>query len=512
MWEADELHVPSAADDEAKAAPVVGKLADVIGAIAAAGGFISPARLEIALSVAETIGRLLGEPSLSRVLVLRAMTAPPRLRAAFSDLKTAALPLSVAERAAIMHELSLMIHADVALAATGLLSDLAGALDVRPPSGPAHDGTSLFDALGFLRERTLRYVRSETPLLTEAREFSSDFNETQLLSAIRAGDEKALVHSLGLAVDTVRKRIAAVTRAADAQAEALSIAKELDDVADQIERVARQRYASITRRASMLKRHLREDLNALAEDAAEEFEVDFRRLAETRRSWFGKLDTSDLNERLVIKNLERRYRNLTHRYQDQLDLLSVEVSEYCEEFTQIGDDALRPMARHQFRRIAPHPSLELRVKAAIDRASTGTLMGGAAGVAASGAAVHFGLMSAAALATPVGAVLLGAVAFAGIWKAFASPGERRKRDPRERARALDDKLREAIMANLPNFDQAIDAISAHFRAVVVPDVARPRVEAERIREIASAHRMIATQVVEAANTRIERLIRASQTA
>jgi CRP-like cAMP-binding protein len=68
------------------------------------------------------------------------------------------------------------------------------------------------------------------------------------------------------------------------------------------------------------------------------------------------------------------------------------------------------------------------------------------------------------------------------------------------------------MANLPNFDQAIDAISAHFRAVVVPDVARPRVEAERIREIASAHRMIATQVVEAANTRIERLIRASQTA
>ena len=195
---------------------------------------------------------------------------------------------------------------------------------------------------------------------------------------------------------------------------------------------------------------------------------------------------------------------------DQLDLLDVEVCEYVDEFTRVGDEALRPMARHEFRSITPHPSLELRVKAAMDRASTKTLLGGAAGIAASGAAMHVGLISASVAAGPVGAVVLGAVALAGVWKIFANPGERRRRDPRERTRALESELRSEIMAHLPDFDLAVEAILARFRAVVIPDIARPRVEAERLREIASAHRMIARQVVEAANARIERLVRASQ--
>ena len=110
------------------------------------------------------------------------------------------------------------------------------------------------------------------------------------------------------------------------------------------------------------------------------------------------MDTSDLNDRLVVKNLERRYQNLTRRYQDQLELLDIEVLEFGDEFTHVGDEALRPMARHDFRSIAPQPSLELRIKAAVDRASTRTLLGGAVGAAASGAAVHVGLVSAAAVA------------------------------------------------------------------------------------------------------------------
>ncbi len=107
----------------------------------------------------------------------------------------------------------------------------------------------------------------------------------------------------------------------------------------------------------MLKRHLREDLNALAEDAAEEFEVDFRRSAEKKGGWFERVDTGDLNDRLVVKDLERRYHNLTRRYQDQLGLLDIEVSEFGDEFTLVGDEALRPMARHDFRAVAPHPPL-----------------------------------------------------------------------------------------------------------------------------------------------------------
>lgn len=512
MYEANELPVPSSADEEAKAAPIVGKLAIIVGAILAGDGFITPARLEMAMSTAETIGKRLGEPSLVRVLVLRALIAPRRSSAAIADLKVAAASLPMPERAAIMDDLALLIKGDAKLANTGLTSELARALEVRAPNQTAHDAASSSAAIEFIKERAMRFVRHEDKLFTEAREFAVDFNEAQLLTALHSGEEKAVYHSLGLAVDAVRKRIAAIAREVEAGAGALSIAKQLDDAADQMEKVARQRYASITRRTSMLKRHLREDLNALVEDALEEFEVDFRRMAETRRGVFGRIDTSDLNDRIVIKNLERRYRNLTHRYQDQLNLLDVEVSEYFDEFMRVGDDALRPMARHEFRTIAPNPSLELRVKAAIDRASTKTLLGGAAGIAASGAAMHVGLMSASVAAGPAGAVVLGAIALAGIWKVFANPGERRKRDPRERARALENSLREEIMANLAIFDHALEAILARFRAVVVPDIARPRVEAERLREIASAHRIIARQVVDSANARIERLVRVSHAA
>ena len=512
-----ELLVPCAADQEALAPPIVAKLAAVIGALAAAEDFVAPTRFEKAMVVAEAIGRLLGEPPLVRVLVLRSLSSPPELWAAIGDLKPAASHLSAPERAAIMHELAPLIDDGARPAIQGFVPDLAGSLGLRP-NRVAGDEKSVFEAVGSFAERAMRLVRSERRLVVEARGFAMDFEQPQLLveaaKAQQSGDMIPLGLSLGPAIDAVRERVTSVWRAAEAQAEMLSVAQELDAAADQIERVARQRYAAITRRATMLKRHIREDLNVLAEDAAEELEVDFRRLSEKKTAWFGKLDTADLNDRLVTKNLERRYGNLTRRYQDQLELLDTEVSEFCDEFTRIGDEALRPMARHEFRKIAPHPSLELRVKAAVDRASTRTLLGGAAGATAAGAAVHAGLVSGAAIAgvaaAPVGVVVLGVIALAGVWKVFANPGERRKRDPRERARMLDERLRQEIMGNLPRFDQAVDAILDRYRAVAVPDIAGPRVEAERIREIAAAHRIVARSVVEAANARIERLIRASQ--
>ncbi len=511
-----ELSVPNAADEEARAAPIVRRLAEVVGALAVAEVFMSPTRLEKTMSVAEAIGKLLGEPSLTRVLVLRALSSPPRLRTALAELKPAASHLHAPERAAVMHELVPLVEGDTNPTIAGLIQNLADALSVPVPNHSANHGRSVFDALGYF---AMRLVRSETRLLAEAREFAADFDEPELFAVVmtarQTGDQSVMVSALGLAVDAIRKRIAAISRAVEVHAEALSVARELDQAADQIERVARQRYAAITRRATMLRRHIREDLNALAEDAAEEFEADFRRMAEKNNSWFGKLDAADLNDRLVVKNLERRYRNLSRRYQDQLDLLHTEVSEFCDEFMRVGDEALRPIARHEFRNVAPHPSLELRVKAAVDRASTRTLVGGAAGAAASGAAVHVGLLSGAAIvgavATPVGVVVLGAVALASVWKMFATPRERRRRDPRERARTLDDGLREEIRANLPRFDQAVDAVLTRFRAAAVPDIAGPRVEAARIREIASAHRTVACRVIEAANARIEHLIRISQT-
>ena len=74
MDDANELKVPNVTDEEAQADPIVAKLANVIGALAAAEAFMSPTRFEKTMSAAEAIGKLLGEPSLTRVLVLRTLS------------------------------------------------------------------------------------------------------------------------------------------------------------------------------------------------------------------------------------------------------------------------------------------------------------------------------------------------------------------------------------------------------------------------------------------------------
>jgi hypothetical protein len=192
----------------------------------------------------------------------------------------------------------------------------------------------------------------------------------------------------------------------------------------------------------------------------------------------------------------------------ELDLFDREVSEVREEFTRISDEALLPVTRHAFRAMAPHPALELRVKAAADRVSSRVLAAGAVGAAR--AAIHAGFVGAGVVAgvaaAPVGIAVLGVIALAGARKMFAAPGERRRRDLRERTQVLRDKLREEMMGKLPHFEETVDAIVDRFRATVVPDIMLTRLEAERIREIASAHHTVARGVRIAADARIKDLI------
>jgi hypothetical protein len=118
-----------------------------------------------------------------------------------------------------------------------------------------------------------RVVRAEPQLVAAARGFVADFGELRLANAIaeaqRTSDTGTLASALWHAAEAVRGQAEVVTRAAQKQADNLMMAKELDVAADRIEQVAKQRYAAMTRRAKMMKRHLREDLHALVEDASE---------------------------------------------------------------------------------------------------------------------------------------------------------------------------------------------------------------------------------------------------
>ena len=226
------------------------------------------------------------------------------------------------------------------------------------------------------------------------------------------------------------------------------------------------------------------------------------------KSLLRKSAITDLNERQLWKNLERRYRDLSIRYQEELDLLDREVSEFCSEFTHAVDDALGSVARNQFRKISPSPRLEHRLKKAADNATRKTLLAGGAGIVGSGAAAHAGLLSTAAVAgvavTPVGMAVLGTIGLAGFWMVFSSPSDRQLRDVQQRAHALKGELEQITSSRLPEFERRVDEIVSRFQEAAEDDIAIPRVSALRLKETRDIRKLVAGDVAKHTLERIKR--------
>jgi hypothetical protein len=226
---------------------------------------------------------------LTKLSVLRALASPSPPMAALAALKSSSTLLSGPDRVAMMSELVRLVGVDAKLPVAGLAPNLADALSVPLPARFRSDSGGLMDALGSFADRALRLVRPEPPLMAAARDFVLDFDEAQAFSvavveAQQAGNRLALISALQIILARVREGIEKVSRAAEIQANSLSVAQELEAAADQIEKAARQRYASISRQATMMKRHIREDLNAIVEDAAEEFEATTGASRQTRKA------------------------------------------------------------------------------------------------------------------------------------------------------------------------------------------------------------------------------------
>jgi hypothetical protein len=158
----------------------------------------------------------------------------------------------------LMRELTPMVSGDAKPTIAALAPELAVALGVPLPGNLRHDGGGMFNAIGLFAGDAIRIFSSEAPVLVAARQFAVEFGEGQLLAVVykahRAGDQSTLISALQQALAAVRERVIAVARAAEAEADARSIAEELDKAADRIEHDARQRDAAIGRRATMLKR------------------------------------------------------------------------------------------------------------------------------------------------------------------------------------------------------------------------------------------------------------------
>ena len=508
----EKLVIPDAEEVEQRARKVVHVLANIICAIVTSSVFLSPRRFEKALQAAQEIGNILGEPSLMRVLVLRRLETKTDLDQAILDLEENANDLSSSERANVMRSLALLLAEEDEALVREFAPRVSSALDIRLPESLRREEPGVLGSFSRFASNVVGAFRSPAPD-GAAREFARDFNDTNLMrlldASIKNSEKLDFTEILEQKAKAVHQHIETLILAADEERKNLIIAQELEEVAQRMEKVAQQRYAAIMRRAKMLKRHLRTELHALTEEAASEFEVQFRRIHGARKRFFGRTETLEMNESIVIKMLQSQYERLSVRYNDNLDLLSREISEYCEEFTRIGDEALRPIARHEFRKVVPNARLEQRVKNALDRASDKTLVAGVIGAVASGAAVQTGVVTAAALAgaaaAPIGILVLSAVGMAALWKAFADPDDRRKRDASERKQDLEERLRQEIMSNEERFEQALEELIQRFRDTVLPDISEPRIEASRLREIAQSQLKASQRIREDAQDKLRRL-------
>jgi hypothetical protein len=514
MAELDEkLAIPGAEEVEKQARQVVHVLARVICAIVTASNFLSPRRFERAFACAQEIGNILEEPSLMRVLVLRPLALPAKLEQEILSLEEYSNELSDSQRGEIMRALALLLADENEAFVKEFAPKLASAMDVRLPESLRRDDPGVLGSLSKLASNVVGAFRSPSPHECIVRDFARDFNDKKLIALLdtstKSGEKLNLIEVMEARAHEVTEQIKDLIHAADDERKNLVIAQELEAIAQQMENVAQQRYAAIMRRTKMLKRHLRDELQALTDDASKEFEAQYRRVAGVRKGFFGRSDTLEMNESIIIDILQRRYNQLSTRYNDNLDLLSREISEYCDEFTRIGDEALRPIARHEFRKVVPNARIEQRVKTALDRARNKTLAASVIGAVASGAAVQTGLLTTAAIAgaaaAPVGILVLGAVAIAGIWKAFASPDDRRKRDVLERKQDLEARLRQEILSNLDRFGEAVDELVQRFRDTVLPDISEPRIEATRLREIAQERLKASQRIREDAEDKLRRL-------
>ncbi len=314
-----KLPVPTVQEMEREQLPAIEPFIEVIGALLGAGGLVSPKKLDLAMAASEEIGSILGNSNLARALVLRALSSPKSARTAVQALKVAANSLSATQRSAIMREMGKCLTDPQSYPIDP--QDIANALTVPLPDQFKKSSDGVMGTLSSAASKVRGWVRSQDNIVPLAKEFALELDEAALMKFLQEtkGVTVEQVRSVLLvAVDSVRTKLADIARAEEKYREAVSAATELDKVSDQIERVASQRYAAIVRRAKLLKRHLRDELIELVENASEEFEADFRRLSDAQKGWFGGQQTTEFNERQVIKNLDRRYQALARRYQDQL--------------------------------------------------------------------------------------------------------------------------------------------------------------------------------------------------
>ena len=349
----------------------------------------------------------------------------------------------------------------------------------------------------------------------EVASFTGDEALTRLLQADRRERDQHLDAVLASAFERLQATLAALHQAHEDHGDKLEVAHSLDRNADGLKRQFKARLRAVEKRVMVLRRHVKEDVEALSEDGGDEAEVDLRRMSE-RRGLLLRNDDRDVRERMVTKALARRHDKLKRRHDEQIQLLRDELSEYRDDFIEAARDAVAPISLAEWRLAIPGPTTGARVKDVLDQGATRTLAGGAVAAAGTAGAISAGWIAPAAVAgvvaAPVGMAMLGVVAAAGVWKLYANREERLRGEQRARAEAIRTAAHTKAAGAFSDVSAALDEVAEGFREVSLSRIAPLRHDAERIREICALQKELGRRISIDAQRRLEQWQRAARPA
>lgn len=485
-----DLRVPSVTIVDELAAPEITVVASLIAAIAGRDGILSPREFEAGLRVAESVAHVSEFPAVVRSMILRAFdTAPKSVEDALRALVSARGGIAEATRRPLL-EAFFPLLMEQGKDARPLARQIAAALALPNPdvllSGSALPvELSYVAALMQYAESALNTGNAKMNIAIKIAEFSGDKNSLRK-TPVEAGDlDQNLDHMLRAMMKQVVCSVTKIAKSKDYYDSQLKVAHALDRTADELERQYKARLRAIAKRIELLRKHVAEDTSRLAEDGGDEAEVDLRRMAE-KRGILLRHDDRDVRERVIVKSLARRHNELKSRYDEEIQLLRDELSEFRNDFYEAARSAVSSISLADWRNAIPGPTTAALVKDALDHGANRTLAGGAVAAVGAVGAVHFGLIAPAVVvgivAAPVGAAVLGVIAAAGLWKMFADRSERLRGEQRDRAEAIRQAAHGEIGHAFSQVSAAIAEIGDGFREACLSQLAPLRHQAERIRE------------------------------
>ncbi len=470
-----ELVIPNVEDAEEKVSGYVAVLARVLAALAMANGPITILEYTCCVKTVSKIAESLNDPGLSEsdgpallaAIVMRALASGRSdLDGALKELKAASksLPDDVRKAALEMTAPIVALQGDLA---HDLFARVAKALNTRVDPRvlsnfvPPRDRGFLNTIKGFVKQRDER--------LDSILGVAFAYGHAQLVEEISsklAGGSPQDVEEARRMCQGLVQQIRADADELFKQRESLVLRRELvakvsDAISSTVQQV-KQRLHALEREVELQKREFAEDIEDFIANAGNEIALGLQDRVRGG-DWLNESVWKTFAKNQHGRTLQARYEKLKWRHERRVELLEKELMLFQSELLASRPRLLRSIDQKEFVELLLPPSSKLRVMTSIDQAASFTILTTGLAGAGSLAMVATGFATVAApVAVPLSAAIIGPMAIAYLYKAFANPEERKQKLIRNKLQDIEDGIRKVLEGAKETQAATLDSVVNEF--------------------------------------------------